>query len=30
MPNNSDMCPVREGVPCDECMKYAFKILSKE
>ena len=30
MINDSDMCPTCEGVPCSECMKYAFKILSKE
>ena len=28
--NDSNMCPVCEGVPCAECLKYAFKILSEE
>ena len=27
--NDSNMCPVREGVPCSECMEYAFEILSE-
>ena len=27
--DNCNMCPVCEGVPCSECMKYAFKILSE-
>ena len=27
MIDDSDMCPVCEGVPCSECIKYVFKIL---